>query len=126
MLNSCAIFGDSIAVGLSWFIKSCAVTAKVGMSSGWILAHAYSGNFDTVYVSAGSNDPSNPSLFQNLEGIRQKNPNAKYVWILPVNYKASLANKLVANMYHDRTVSFTPGPDHVHPRSYQELSKKVY
>ena len=121
---SCLIIGDSIAVGLSWVIKGCAVTAKVGMSSGWILAHAYSGNFDTVYVSAGSNDPSNPALVHNLEGIRVKNPNAKYVWIAPVNSTAKSANHNVAARYGDKVVDFVPGGDHVHPRSYQELAKK--
>jgi len=121
---SCAIFGDSIAVGLSWFIKTCAVTAKVGMTSGWILAHAYSGNFDTVYVSAGSNDPYNHVLVTNLEMIRKKNPNAKYVWIAPVNRKAKEEVHLVAWIHNDKVVDFIPGPDHVHPKSYEELAKK--
>lgn len=124
MLHSCLILGDSIAVGLSWVIKGCTVVAKVGMSSAWILAHAYSGNFDTVYISSGSNDPYNPALESNLIQTRQRYKNSRIIWIAPVNQNAHKKIYLAAQP-NDVIVSFTPGPDHVHPRSYQELAAKT-
>lgn len=119
MVHSCLILGDSIAVGLASVIKGCAVIAKVGMSSAWILAHAYSGNFDTVYISAGSNDPYNPALVENLKGIKNRFPFSRRVWIAPVNGRAKSAVYSVS--FGDKVVNFTPGRDHVHPASYASL-----
>jgi len=120
---SCLILGDSIAVGLSWAIKGCTVVAKVGMSSAWILANAPNGNFDRVYISAGSNDPGNPALYSNLTNIRNKYCSSKVVWIRPANGAGPTV--LRATQPGDKIVYFTPGPDHVHPRSYAELGKSA-
>lgn len=116
---SCAIFGDSISVGLATIIKGCAVVAKVGMSSAWIAAHAYAGSFDTVYISSGSNDPTNPALVSNLRRTRAKNA-ARTIWIAPVNAKARAAVYAAAG--GDPVVTFVPGKDRVHPKSYAILA----
>jgi hypothetical protein len=120
---SCLILGDSIAVGLSWFVKGCAVVAKVGMSSAWILANAPGGNFDKVYISAGSNDPGNPALLSNLRAIRAKYSESHVVWIRPANGAGKFT--LQAATSGDRIVYFTPGPDHVHPQSYAQLAREA-
>lgn len=122
---SCLILGDSIAVGLSGVIKGCMVIAKVGMSSAWILAHAYGGNFDTVYLSSGSNDPYNPALEHNLMATREKYPNSRFAFIEPVNGRASAIVREVARQHNDIVIGFIPGPDHVHPRSYQEVGRSL-
>ena len=122
---SCLILGDSIAVGLSSVIHGCTVIAKVGMSSAWILAHAYGGNFDTVYISSGSNDPYNPALYQNVNTTRNRYPNARAILIAPVNPHAKAIVHQVAAAHGDKVVDFTPGRDNVHPRSYGELGRKV-
>jgi hypothetical protein len=116
---ACLIIGDSIALGLSSVLKGCAVIAKVGVSSGWILAHAYGGNFNTVYISSGSNDPYNHSLTQNLINTKNRYPNSKHIWIAPVNSNARNAVYQAAS--GEKVITFVPGSDNVHPRSYASL-----
>jgi hypothetical protein len=122
---SCLILGDSIAVGLSSVIHGCTVIAKVGMSSAWILSHAYGGNFDTVYISSGSNDPYNSSLSSNIGATIKRYSGDHIVIIAPVNPHAKSVVHAFAYLPGVKVVDFTPGRDNVHPYSYQALGVKV-
>ena len=106
-------------------IHGCTVIAKVGMSSAWILAHAYGGNFDTVYISSGSNDPYNPALYQNVLASRNRYPQARAILIAPVNPHAKEIVHQVAATHGDKVVDFVPGHDNVHPYSYKALEYKI-
>jgi hypothetical protein len=123
MFNSCLVLGDSIAKGLAPFFKGCAVIAKVGVSSAWILAHAHAGHFNHVYISSGSNDPYNHHLVMNLEATRALYPDATFTWVAPVNSRARSAVYAAAG--YNRVVVFIPGRDHVHPKSYVQLARII-
>jgi hypothetical protein len=124
MNETCLILGDSIAVGLASVIKGCVVVAKVGMSSTWIMANAPTMQADRVYISSGSNDPDNPALSANLKHTRAK-IGGVITWIEPVNARAASVVAAVAAKHGDRVVSFTPGRDNVHPKSYEALGRAV-
>ena len=119
---SCLITGDSIAVGLSWFIKGCVVAAKVGAPSAYILEHTPMISVDTAYISAGSNDPYNPDLAKNLIAIRTKIDAKKFVFILPTNLQARDNLYIIAMKNGDGVVQFTAGKDGIHPKSYKDLA----
>ena len=119
----CLIAGDSIAVGTGPHLRQCVTNAKVGISSAAIIPRV--GNAKLLIVSAGSNDPNNPRLEDNLRAIRAKGNAREVVWILPANMNAALTVSKVARSYGDRTVSFTPGRDGIHPRSYRALAASI-
>jgi hypothetical protein len=119
MNETCLILGDSIAVGLASVIKGCVVVAKVGMSSTWIMANAPTMQADRVYISS-----DNPALSANLEHTRAK-IGGVITWIEPVNARAASVVAAVAAKHGDRVVSFTPGRDNVHPKSYEALGRAV-
>src|SRR5580700_9449292 len=108
----CAVVGDSIALGVSPYLPECTVDAKIGISSAAVIGRVHEA--DVLIVSAGSNDPDNPSLVSNLERIRAK-ATGKVIRIRPVNLKAAMAVLHVAGQHGDLVVSFEPGRDHVHP-----------
>ena len=56
---SCAVVGDSIAVGAGQHMEACRVNAKIGIQSKAVIARVNS-SADVNVVSAGSNDPANP------------------------------------------------------------------
>ena len=106
--------GDSIAVGLQ-----CSTTyAQVGIGSDAAVARWRCGNADVI--SLGSNDPLNPRLEANLRRLRA-GCTGRVTWILPRHPRASAIVRAVAASYRDVVVSFVPGADGVHPRSYGEL-----
>jgi hypothetical protein len=118
----CAVIGDSIAVGIAAQLPACRRNAKIGIPSTAVVSRVDKSAAVTV-VSAGSNDPLNPKLTENLKRIR--NRAKRVVWVLPVNPKARAAVKAVAAAYGDPTVSFAPAGDHVHPQSYAALANAV-
>lgn len=115
----CAIIGDSIAVGIAQQRFNCTVDARVGLSSSAIVRIV--GDGDLIVISAGSNDPNNPKLISNLEAIRSKRT-GKVIWIIPVHPVAAASVRLVAQKHQDMVVSFKPGKDGVHPKSYKALA----
>jgi len=130
-LAKCYIEGDSIAVGTAtaeglsakYRPTDCKMDAKIGISSTAIIARAH--DAELVVISAGSNDPTNPKLVDNLETIRAKATH-KVLWIVPaVSAVAADAVKKVAAEHGDDTISFTPGGDHTHPRTYAPIIAQV-
>lgn len=120
----CVALGDSIAVGISQS-SSCRRMAVVGYPSQKILVMSRNVNADTVIISAGSNDPTNPSLRNNLYNIRKNVKAKKVVWVAPYDQTASSVVREVANYFNDRVVYLTEYKtnDKVHPRNYSLLAK---
>lgn len=77
-----------------------------------------------VIISAGSNDPHSPKLRQNLEATRAK-VTGRVLWILPIDAMAAYIVKACAIDHGDAYVSFTPGRDNVHPRSYAPIAATI-
>lgn len=123
----CVAVGDSIAVGVAQ-AAHCVMNAKVGASSSYIANHVVSTHKNITIISAGSNDPANPNLINNLEKIRRQVKSSTVVWILPYNRKAAKAVISVANRHGDRYIDLlsVKTNDGVHPASYKELVKRVW
>ncbi len=116
----CAVIGDSISLGVSPVLP-CAVNAKGGIPSGAVIARVD----PTVVnvVSAGSNDPRNHNLASNLLQIRQRAKSV--IWIVPVHSRAARLVRAAAKGAADPVVTFKPGRDGVHPRSYRALADAI-
>jgi hypothetical protein len=121
-VHSCAVVGDSIALGIAEQIPACRHNAKVGIESNEVIVRVDATAAVNV-VSAGSNDPLNPMLRDNLERIR--NRARRVIWILPIHTNARAAVRAVAAAHGDPTVSFVPADDRVHPQSYATLAQTV-
>ena len=120
-----AIIGDSIAVGVgAQFSHGATVRAKVGISSGAIIARA-GVTARWVAISAGSNDPTNHSLSANLEAIRARIHAGQIIWIIPRNVVAAKAVITLAHRHGDTTVGFLAGHDGIHPQSYVALARDI-
>ena len=118
----CAVIGDSIAVGLGPYFPVCETHGKIGATSGVIVG--LTRDASVAVISAGSNDPTNPSLLRNLRRIRAK-ISGKVAWVLPIHPTARAAVLRVARENGDHTVSFTPARDRVHPKSYRALARDL-
>lgn len=118
--------GDSIAVGLSSFLR-CTPMAQVGRNSTQQLALIQPINAKTVVISLGSNDPYNDNLAANLERIRSQITARTVIWIIPYNNRAGLAVRRVAGSFRDGLLDLHnfSTRDGVHPRSYQTLAKEL-
>lgn len=118
------VAGDSIAVGVAQQLH-WAHNAKVGAPSSNIVGrvpdHA---GYNLVVISAGSNDPTNPRLGANLELMRRR-AGGGVLWIAPVEPHARAVVNQVARAHGDHVVSFVPGRDGIHPRSYPELAHAI-
>ena len=118
----CLIVGDSIAGGLAEQMKNCAVNARASIPAAEIIGRAR--DADVLIVSAGSNDPHNPALVDELEALRAKT-RGRVIWISPIDPMAAQAVASVARRHGDTIVQFMPAADGVHPRSYDKLSDDV-
>lgn len=119
---NCLVAGDSIALGLSDHIPGCVVNAKAGLPSGDIVERVKAA--DVTVLSAGSNDPHNPRLVDNLKAMRAK-ACGRVVWVVPANHTAAAAVSRIAMANRDKIVAFVPGPDRIHPASYSNLAAHV-
>lgn len=122
----CVAVGDSIAVGVGQ-AAHCMINAKVGASSSYIASHTYSSDKRVAVISAGSNDPDNPKLMNNLHAIRAKITARRVVWILPYNRKAAEVVKAVAVQHGDAYIDLSgfKTRDRVHPSSYSAVAKNI-
>ena len=119
---SCAVVGDSIALGAGKYVRGCKVNAKIGISSNAVISRVDS-FADINVVSVGSNDADNPKLRANLEHIRSRAKSM--IWILPIDPQARAAVQEVADLHGDQVVSFAPAGDQVHPRSGVALARSI-
>ena len=123
-VGNIVVVGDSIAVGTGSKIKDATVAATVGDSSTTIknkvLANTSIKNFTNAVISAGSNDPTNPQLANNLNAIRAALSARNYIWLLPYNATASAVVQNVASANGDKTINLTqfPSRDNLHPSNY--------
>jgi hypothetical protein len=129
-IAACLIVGDCIATrphGLGARFSKCDVAAKVGLSSGKIVPLVPDGTaLKWLVLSAGSNNPLDPRLEADLLAMRVRARNAhRVIWVLPIHPAAAKAVRSVAEKYGDAVVSFTPGRDRVHPKSYGALARDV-
>ena len=98
-----------------------ALRGNTGWGPAWRTA-ALRPSYDVVVISAGVNDPPG----RCLEAIRARAHARRIIWILPAPVNSARAHVVeVACEHGDRTVSYVPGRDHLHPRSYSELARKV-
>jgi hypothetical protein len=122
---ACSIIGDSIAVSLSVLMPECTSNARIGIGSQAVTWRVQPAG--TVIVSAGSNDPFNKHLRENLEAIRGLAilvGAKKIIWVKPAN-EAAATVMAVAVTHDDPMVTFAPGRDGVHPASDTDLAAKV-
>lgn len=113
--------GDSIAAGTGAALH-VETHARVGASSCAILRMVPGGSYDVAVISAGVNDPPG----RCLEDIRTRMHARRIIWILPAPINSARAHvSAIAAEHGDKTVSYIPGPDHLHPRSYSELARKL-
>ena len=125
----CLILGDSIAVGTGMFRKECTTLAQTGITSKDYNKKYNKGSFDaeTVVISLGSNDSENTQTLKELFALRQVVKAKKVYWILPANKQTKREDvSVVADKFEDKTISFSPSKDKVHPTisGYKELAEK--
>ena len=125
------VIGDSIAVGTASSLSPTKTSAKVGANSRTIAGFDGSGTFTQMVISAGSNDKGqNFTAAQQqsyLRTIRDKQPNAKTVWILPYDSAMRAVVQGVASSYGDSTVNLSQfsSSDGLHPSSYSSVAAAV-
>ena len=119
---TCAIVGDSIAVDQFAYFPACIHDAKIGVPSANIIGRVHS--VDVMVVSAGSNDPDNERLLQNLQAIRAK-ATGKVIWIVPLNKKATRAVLTVARDHGDKVVTFHASNDGTHPKYNGQVAAAI-
>jgi hypothetical protein len=127
---TCAVIGDSIAEMVAPFLPECTHNTRIGISSAAVLARvlAEPAPYSVRIISAGSNDPNNPRLPDNLRAIRARGP---VIWIVPsiAVAPARRAVKLFATEHQDPTVTFTSGccgiQARVHPIRPAEIANAV-
>ena len=118
----CVAIGDSIAVGVGRQL-GCEMRAFVGYPSTKIIKLANGKYHRVCIISAGSNDPNNVNLVNNLNRIR-KGVNCSFVvWIEPIHSVAAKAVNYIG--YKDYVVKFKSGVDNVHPINYNTLALDI-
>ena len=113
--------GDSIALGTGRAMHVQTV-ARVGASSCAIVRFTPRGHFDRVVISAGVNDAPGRCLSKVLDTVDAE----EVVFILPpgINSARAAIGKLARDTGH-KTVSYVPGRDGLHPRSYPAVAAAV-
>lgn len=128
----CLILGDSLADGTAVALRAlvgdrCAVVARDGAGTGWIVSANPGGAFGTVVLSSGSNDAAVPGLAGRLATLRAGVTAKTVVWLLPYNRAAAERVKTVAAANGDRWVDVggLPSRDGIHPASYAPIAQAV-
>jgi len=119
-MRKIAVIGDDIALGVAAFMPGCDVNAKPRFQSGDVAGCVMDARI--LVVSAGTNDPYNPRLADNLKSIRQK-ATGRVLWIIPANGARPVVER-VAAQYGDRTVRFSAS-ESGHPQSFPRLAASV-
>jgi hypothetical protein len=119
---SCAIVGDSIAVGIHQYHQECAQYAKVGISAkGWTLKYPEV-KADKVLISLGSNGGGR----NNLAVARLKITSPKVYWVMPIHAtqetKVNIIRLVLA--YGDKLIYYTNTRDGIHPKNYKSVASR--
>lgn len=114
--------GDSIALGAG-HAAGAPTLARVGAGSCEIARRVPHGLWGTVIVSAGANDQGRcvAQVRRNVGAV------AHVIWIVPPP-KYTLARAAIyatGARYGDKFVTYVPGRDGLHPRSYSELVRTI-
>ncbi|GJE39782.1 hypothetical protein [Methylobacterium persicinum] len=131
---SCMVVGDSIGVGIGAALKGvCQSSAKVGISSIAVAERVRAGAHWTI-ASLGSNDfPRGIGAAQRSQSearVRSALVSASakagdhLILVLPANGARGIVQSW-ASLKGVRTVSFSPGPDGIHPRNYNALGREI-
>jgi hypothetical protein len=122
----CTVIGDSIAVGVSQHMK-CELMAQVGRATSSQASMMKWVNKDVVVISLGSNDPTSPTLLQDLRSVRARVVAEKVVWLVPYHRGAASAVYRVAEERRDAIVDLRifPTKDRVHPSDYREVTRDI-
>jgi hypothetical protein len=122
-----AVVGDSIALGTGRAFcrdkPNCRVDAKVGIASADVIELVKSDARFNI-ISAGSNDPDNPDLEDNLQAIRRR-ANGFVVWLVPQHKRAAELVEKVAFQFGDPAIAPKAGSDRIHPADYRELARTI-
>ena len=124
---TCAVIGDSIAVGLGGYFRECRTDAKIGIGTKAIAARM-TGRADVIILSAGSNDYATPGLLGRLKALRSRARSARVIWIRPAPWSAAAGVETVAHAHGDAVVAFAVSPTdraHLHPKSSGALARDI-
>jgi len=124
---TCAIVGDSIAVGLRSYFRECRTDAKIGIGTNAVAARV-PGRADLIVLSAGSNDYRDPGLPRRLQALRARAGAARVIWIRPAPRSAASAVEKVAHAHGDAVVAFAVSRtdrEHLHPQSSRALAAEI-
>jgi hypothetical protein len=125
----CLIIGDSIAVGISQYLKQCELQGKIGITSS-----AYSNTYvikqakETI-ISLGSNDLGYDP-YESMKVIRDRIDH-KVIWLISANSKTGALSALkLAKEYGDNVIrvdSVEMSSDNVHPttKGLKKLSELI-
>jgi hypothetical protein len=131
---ACMVVGDSVGVGIGMALNGvCSTSAKVGISSSAVAERVQAGEHWTI-ASLGSNDfPRSIAPAQRAQSeIRVRaalasvlaKTGSRLLLVLPANGARGLVQGWAA-ANGVRTVSFAPGRDGIHPRSYTALAREI-
>ena len=120
----CAAIGDSIGYGTGLAL-GCEIRAQESAHASRIIDMAPGIWHKYCIISAGSNDVDDTKLLSNLDHIRNQLQCQFYIWIEPINSVAAKTVEAEASLHFDKTVTFVPGSDNVHPASYSVLAGTI-
>ena len=113
--------GDSIALGTGNALHAETVAVEK-MGSCDIERMMPSKHFDRAVISAGVNDAPGICVGSILSRVNAD----EVIVILPPGINSARAHiKSIAKARHLKTISYIPGADGLHPRSYAEVAAKV-
>lgn len=127
---SCAILGDSIAVGIAQHRPECRRIAQAGITSqNWNRRHNIRIEADTIIISLGTNDSSGTE--RNIRSIRQRLHARRVIWVMPHNSVGNMANVRTAvintaSINGDRVINISAvARDGYHPtpNAYRQLAR---
>lgn len=129
--RDCLVIGDSLAVGLAAALKAqgrkCDVVAAVGLTAWQVAMRAPMRRYATAFVSAGSNNPKNPHLEDDLRTLRSYVRSPKLVWIMPYDRTAARAVSANAGETGGLVVdaAWWPTADGIHPMDYRAMARMI-
>lgn len=124
---TCAIIGDSIAVGLALAAPYCEHHARVGITSAqFINTYVEEVKADTVVISLGANDvPARVGIvseYFNFKELRERITAKTVYWLMPAEFiESHVAIKLIANDFGDNVIDMRNYSPRLHPARNDDL-----